>query len=98
MTVPCGFTTQVYDRVRDPTVSVATLEDGGVTKEGYGYGHMAKEGYRLVGPVPAVLPVGIDIMSRPFGEPVMLTIAAAFEAATHHRRPPPAFGPVVYNV
>ena len=47
-----------------------------------------------VGPIEAALPVGIDIMSRPFGEPVMLRIASAFEAATHHRRPPAGFGPL----
>jgi Asp-tRNA(Asn)/Glu-tRNA(Gln) amidotransferase A subunit family amidase len=45
-------------------------------------------------PTPAALPVGLDIMSRPFGEPVMLRIAAAFEEATKHRRPPPEFGPI----
>ena len=60
-----------------------------------GSGHLKKEGYRLVGPVQAELPVGIDIMSRPFGEPVMLQIASAFEASTCARRPPPQFsGPL----
>ena len=48
ITVPCGFTTHVYDRVRDPSVTAASLEDGGRTVAGYGYGHMKKEGYRLV--------------------------------------------------
>jgi amidase len=70
MTVPAGFTTEVWDRVRD----------GAAT--------------RLVGPTPARLPVGMDIVGRPFGEPVLLRIAAAYETATKHRTPPPAFGPV----
>jgi len=70
MTVPAGFTTEVWDRVRD----------GAET--------------RLVGPTPARLPVGIDVISRPFDEPVLLKIASAYEAATKHRSPPPAFGPL----
>jgi len=48
----------------------------------------------LVGPVPAVLPVGISFLGRPFSEPLLLRIASAYEAATHHRTPPPGFGPV----
>ena len=70
MTVPAGFTTIVWDRVRD----------GADT--------------RLVGPTPAKLPVGLDIIGRPFGEPTMLRIASAYEAATRHRTPPLAFGPL----
>ena len=49
----------------------------------------------LVGPTPAQLPVGMDILGRPFSEPVLLKIAGAFEQATHHRHPPPDFGPVL---
>ena len=53
----------------------------------------AKAG-KLVGPVPARLPVGIDFLARPFAEPTLFRIAAAYEAATHHRVPPPGFGPL----
>ena len=73
MTVPAGFTTQVFDRVRDAN---------------------ALGGTRLVGPVPAKLPVGIDFLARPFGEPTLFKIAAAYEAASHHRISPPDFGPL----
>ncbi len=73
MTVPAGFTTEVYDRVRDPTAPDST---------------------RLEGPVPARLPVGIDFLARPFGEPTLFRIAAAYEARTNHRIPPPDFGPL----
>jgi amidase len=73
ISVPAGFTREVYDRVADET---------------------AKGGTRLVGPVSAELPVGIDFLGRPFAEPVLFRIAAAYEAATHHRRPPRGFGPV----
>ena len=73
ITVPAGFTTQVYDRLRDAG---------------------APGGTRLVGPVAARLPVGIDFLAMPFGEPILLRIASAYEKATHHRTPPPEFGPV----
>ena len=52
------------------------------------------DGARLVGPVPASLPVGVDFIAPPFGEPLLFRIASAYEAATRHRRPPPDFGPV----
>lgn len=71
ITVPAGFTTEVYDRVPDTD---------------------AAGGTRLIGPTPARLPVGIDFLARPFGEPTLFKIASAFEAATRHRTPPPGFG------
>jgi Asp-tRNA(Asn)/Glu-tRNA(Gln) amidotransferase A subunit family amidase len=49
---------------------------------------------RLVGPIPAKLPVGVDFIARPFGEPMLFRIAAAYEAATKNRRPPEDFGPL----
>ena len=73
ITVPAGFTTHVYDRVRDAN---------------------AAGGTRLVGPVPAKLPVGIDFLAMPFGEPILLRIASAYEKATHHRTSPREFGPL----
>jgi amidase len=47
---------------------------------------------RLVGPIPAKLPVGVDFIARPFDEPLLFRIASAYEAATRHRAPPPDFG------
>jgi amidase len=49
---------------------------------------------RLVGPVAARLPVGVDFIARPFDEPKLFRIAAAYEAATKHRRSPEGFGPL----
>ncbi len=66
ITVPAGFTTEVYDR----------------------------EGDAVVGPVQAKLPVGIDFLGRPFSEPILLKIAAAYAAGTRHRAPPAEFGPL----
>src|SRR5262249_27324842 len=68
----------------------------GFTTQGYGGVSDAKRsgGARLVGRVPAKLPVGIDFLTMPFGEATLFKIASAYEAATHHRTPPPEFGPV----
>jgi len=71
ITVPAGFTTEVWDRERD-----------------------GQNGTTLVGPVAAQLPVGVDLIAAPFNEALLVRIAAAYEAATRHRRPPPEFGPV----
>ena len=46
---------------------------------------------RLVGPVAAALPVGVDFIARPFDEPLLFRIASAYEAATKHRKPPADF-------
>jgi amidase len=71
ITVPAGFTTEIWDRERD-----------------------GSGGTRLVGPIKAALPVGVDFIARPFDEGLLIRIASAFEAATRHRRPPPDFGPL----
>jgi Asp-tRNA(Asn)/Glu-tRNA(Gln) amidotransferase A subunit family amidase len=89
MTVPAGFTTQVYDWVRDPTAPLPPPNP-----DGAGGGGQLREGTRMTGPFPAKLPVGVDILGKPFSEPTLLRIAAAYEAATHHRTPPPGYGPV----
>src|SRR5215471_1924199 len=73
LSVPMGFTTHVFDRIRDAA---------------------APGGTRLVEPTPAKLPLGIMFFGRPFSEPMLIRIAAAYEAATKHRIPPPEFGPV----
>lgn len=86
ITVPAGFTTEVYDRVRDPSAPAAP-EPSRNGREGGGPS-------LVVGPVPAKLPVGVDFLGRPFSEPTLLMIAAAYESATHHRMPPPDFGPL----
>ncbi len=72
ISVPAGFTQEIYDRVPDPASADGT-------------------GTRLVGPVPARLPVGVDFAARPFGEPTLLRIASAFEKVARHREPPPEF-------
>ena len=88
ITVPAGFTTKVYDRVRDPGAPKAPLPEGANPDA------TPPEATRLLGPVAAKLPVGIDFLGRPFSEPTLLRIASAYAAATKHRTPPPDFGPI----
>jgi Asp-tRNA(Asn)/Glu-tRNA(Gln) amidotransferase A subunit family amidase len=74
--VPSGWTTKVYDRVRDAS---------------------APGGTRLHDPIPARLPLSVMFFGRPFSEPTLFRIAAAYEAATHHRESPPDFGPLAQH-
>jgi Asp-tRNA(Asn)/Glu-tRNA(Gln) amidotransferase A subunit family amidase len=83
MTVPAGFTTQVWDVVWKGGAPPARRANG-----------YDPENTKVVGPTPAELPVNMDILGRPFSEPTLIRIAAAFEAATRARRPPPDFGPL----
>jgi amidase len=96
ITVPAGFTRTVYDRVRDPNAPTppAGARSGG--DEGGGRGSNVPS--IVVGPVAAKLPVGVDFLGRPFSEPLLFKIAAAYERATKHRVPPPDFGPLTTNV
>jgi amidase len=80
ITVPAGFTTHVWDRVREPGTPVSQDATG--------------KGTKLVGPIDAKLPVGMDIVAPPFGEPMLFKIASAYEAATKHRTPPAGYGSV----
>lgn len=93
ITVPAGFTTEVYDLIRDPTAP--KTPDSAWGRGGAGANRLAGDDRtRLIGPVKAELPVGIDFAGRPFDEPLLLKIAAAFEDATKARKPPKAFGPL----
>jgi amidase len=49
---------------------------------------------RLVGPIQARLPVGVDFIARPFNEALLFRIASAYETATKHRAAPSEFGPL----
>jgi amidase len=75
-----------------PTIAVPA----GFTKEVYDRAVVrgadsSKSAGELVGPTATELPVSIDFLGRPFSEPLLIRIAAAYERATHHRRPPPDF-------
>ena len=89
ITVPAGFTKEVYDRIPDPNAPAPTPRARSADGEGDATGPTI-----LVGPVATKVPVGIDFMGRPFSEPTLLKIAAAYAAATKHREPPADFGPL----
>ena len=42
----------------------------------------------------SLLPAGLQILARPFGEAVIFRLAYAYEQGTRHRVPPPGFGPI----
>jgi Asp-tRNA(Asn)/Glu-tRNA(Gln) amidotransferase A subunit family amidase len=77
--VPAGFAAEVYD----PTL---VLNEDGTEYE------------RTAGATPAKpaspLPFNIGFWAGPGEEPLVLKVASAYEAATHHRKAPPGFGPV----
>ncbi len=84
ITVPAGFTTEVWDRIPDPKASMSVSTDDG----------SSTQPTIVVGPVKAKLPVGVDFLGAPFSESTLLKIAAAYEAGTHHRTMPADFGPL----
>jgi hypothetical protein len=44
--------------------------------------------------LPHPLPIALTFFAGQGEEPMLIRIGTAYEAATHHRTPPPAFGPV----
>lgn len=44
--------------------------------------------------LPHPLPIALTFFAGQGEEPVLIKVGTAYESATHHRRPPPAFGPV----
>lgn len=77
--VPAGFADQVYD-------AELVLSDDGTEYE-------AVAGTTPTEPA-SPLPFNIGFWAGPGEEALVLKVASAYEAATHHRRPPPGFGPV----
>ncbi len=76
MVVPAGFNNMVYEP------QFALSDD--------------KKSYKSVAGTTATKvaqpqPFSIEFWGAPGDEPVMLKIASAYEAATHHRKPPEAF-------
>jgi len=44
--------------------------------------------------LPYPMPIALTFFAGQGEEPTLIRIGTAYEAATHHRTPPPAFGPV----
>ena len=79
ITVPAGFNSVVYE----PRFTLTAAKDG--------YVALANNDMPSMLPVP--LPVGISFWGGPGDEGVIIRAAAAYEAATRHRKAPQAFGP-----
>jgi Asp-tRNA(Asn)/Glu-tRNA(Gln) amidotransferase A subunit family amidase len=80
MTVPAGFNTVVYD---PEFVLNAAKTD-----------YVATANNERRSTLDRALPLGLSFWSGPGDEDVVIRVAAAYEAATRHRKPPPAFGEV----
>ena len=78
--VPAGFADSIYD-------FQFTLSEDGKTYEGKESSTPTKLGG--IG-----LPYNIGFWAEPGQEALLLKVGSAYELATQHRKPPPAFGPV----
>jgi amidase len=78
--VPAGFAGSIYD-------AQFVLSPDGKSYEG----EESKTPTKLGG---IGLPYNIGFWAEPGQEANLLKVASAYENATHHRKPPPAFGPV----
>ncbi len=54
----------------------------------------SKHAGEFLPPKAVELPVSIDFLGRAFSEPILIRIAAGYEAATRNRKPPKDFGPL----
>ncbi len=79
-----------YPAVAVPTGFTTQVFDRDVVRGANG----AKTAGDLLPPKAVELPVTIDFLGRAFSEPLLVKIAAAYEKATRHRKPPKDFGPV----
>lgn len=80
ITVPAGFNARIFE----PDYALNDAKDD--------YVSIANEDRPST--LQSPLPVGISFWAGPGDEPMILRVAASYEEATKHRRPPAAFGPV----
>jgi len=78
--VPAGFATEVYD---------AKFE---LSKDGKKYEGVEGTTPTKLGGIG--LPYNIAFWAEPGQESALIKVGSAYEAATHHRKAPPALGPV----
>ncbi|HZF28555.1 MAG TPA: amidase family protein [Gammaproteobacteria bacterium] len=77
--VPAGFSNTIYD-------TVAKLSDDGTE-------YRSSPGTTPT-KLESPLPFNMAFWAGPGDETIILKVASAYEAATHHRKAPPGFGPV----
>jgi len=79
-----------YPAIAVPAGFAAQVYDRAVVRRPDGSKHAGE----FLPPKPVELPVSIDFLGRAFSEPLLIRIAAGYEAATRNRRPPKDFGPL----
>jgi Asp-tRNA(Asn)/Glu-tRNA(Gln) amidotransferase A subunit family amidase len=79
MDVPAGYTQVAYD----PQYVLAA--------DGKSYREVTGE---VATKMPNPMPISLMFWSGPGSDAAVITAASAYESATHHRVPPPAFGPL----
>jgi Asp-tRNA(Asn)/Glu-tRNA(Gln) amidotransferase A subunit family amidase len=79
MDVPAGYTRTVYE----PKYALSADKKRYVSVTG-----------AEASVLPHPMPISLMIWAGPGGEPAVIKAASAYESATHHRVPPPAFGPL----
>jgi len=79
MEVPAGFTEVTYD----PTYVLSADKTKYIATTG-----------TVKTKLEHPMPISLMLWAGPGDEPAVIKVASAYEAATHHRKPPPDFGPV----
>ena len=77
--VPAGYTTIAYD----PQYVLSADKKSYIPVTG-----------KVRSEMPHPMPVSLMVWSGPGSDADVIKVASAYESATHHRVPPPAFGPV----
>jgi Asp-tRNA(Asn)/Glu-tRNA(Gln) amidotransferase A subunit family amidase len=79
MEVPAGYTQTAYE------------PEFALSKDGTDYVSVAG---KVATPLPNPMPISLMLWAAPGHEPAMIRVSSAYESASRHRAPPPAFGPV----
>ena len=77
--VPAGYVQKVYE----PTLALSPDKKSYVSVSG-----------TTASMLPHPMPISLMVWAAPGSDPAVIKTASAFQAATHYRVPPPAFGPV----
>src|SRR5262249_38061414 len=80
-----------YPAIAVPAGFASKVHDRAVGRGADGSKHAGE----FLPPKAVELPVSIDFLGRAFSEPLLIRIAAGYEATTRNRKPPKDFGPVV---
>ena len=81
--VPAGYTRIVYE----PQYVLSTDKTSYATVTG-----------TVESRLPSPMPISLMLWAAPGSDPAVIKAGSAYEAATHHRVPPKAFGPVPTRV